>query len=122
MKPGMAHAGDPLQMLTAALNAPTNSKEQADLLASLRESLEVHPGPIPVLCNSLIKTVSNADDSLLRRWVLDLLHFAICRSSLNIETRTQCASLVLFLCLFKSTESLLDSGHTITRGPCRTTE
>ena len=81
-------------MLTAALSAPTNSKEQADLLAALRESLEVHPGPIPVLCNSLIKTVSNPEDSLLRRWVLDLLHFAICRSSLNIETRTQCASFV----------------------------
>lgn len=109
-------------MLTAALSAPTNSKEQADLLAALRESLEVHPGPIPVLCNSLIKTVSNPEDSLLRRWVLDLLHFAICRSSLNIETRTQCASLVLFICSFKSTKFLLNSGHTITRGPCWTVE
>ncbi|KAI0072686.1 hypothetical protein K474DRAFT_1604648 [Panus rudis PR-1116 ss-1] len=83
---------DPLQALQAALSAPTNSKEQADLLTALRESLEAHPSPIPILCTTLIKTVSGAEDSLLRRWVLDLLHFAICRSPLSIEARTQLAS------------------------------
>ena len=92
---------DPLQQLSAALAAPTDSKEQADLLASLRESLEAYPNPIPILCTTLIKTVSSSGDSLLKRWVLDLLHFAICRSSLSVEARTQRASYiraVLVLC------------------------
>ena len=77
-----------MQQLSAALAAPADSKEQADLLANLRESLEARPGPIQVLCTTLIKTVSGAGDSLLKRWVLDLLHFAICRSTLPVETRT----------------------------------
>ncbi|KAI0954916.1 hypothetical protein AcW1_006666 [Taiwanofungus camphoratus] len=83
---------DPLQALSAALAVPPDSKEQADLLATLRESLEAHPSPIPILCTTLVKTVSGAGDSLLKRWVLDLLHFAICRSSLTLEVRTQLAS------------------------------
>ncbi|KAL4250329.1 hypothetical protein ABKN59_005891 [Abortiporus biennis] len=83
---------DPLQALSAALAVPADSKEQAELLAALRESLEAHPGPIPILCTTLLKTVSAAGDSLLKRWVLDLLHFAICRSTLSIEARTQLAS------------------------------
>lgn len=80
---------DPLQALSAALAVPADSKEQADLLSALRESLEAHPSPIPILCTTLIKTVSGAGDSLLKRWVLELLQFAICRSSLTLEVRTQ---------------------------------
>ncbi|KAI5992588.1 Symplekin tight junction protein C terminal-domain-containing protein [Pisolithus orientalis] len=83
---------DPLQALSAALAVPADSKEQAELLAALRESLEAHPSPIPILCTTLIRTVSGAGESLLKRWVLDLLHFAICRSSLSLEVRTQLAS------------------------------
>ncbi|KAI6044311.1 Symplekin tight junction protein C terminal-domain-containing protein [Pisolithus marmoratus] len=83
---------DPLQALSAALAVPADSKEQAELLAALRESLETHPSPIPILCTTLIRTVSGAGESLLKRWVLDLLHFAICRSSLSLEVRTQLAS------------------------------
>ncbi|KAG1746647.1 Symplekin tight junction protein C terminal-domain-containing protein [Suillus paluster] len=83
---------DPLQTLSAALAVPADSKEQADILATLRESLEAHPNPIPILCTTLIKTVSSAGDSLLKRWVLDLLHFAISRSNLSTEVRTQLAS------------------------------
>lgn len=79
---------DPLQALSAALAVPADSKEQADLLSALRESLEAHPHPIPILCTTLIKTVSGAGDSLLKRWVLELLQFAICRSSLTLEART----------------------------------
>ncbi|TFK51746.1 hypothetical protein OE88DRAFT_1679157 [Heliocybe sulcata] len=83
---------DPLQALSAALAVPPDSKEQADLLAALRESLEAHPGPIPILCKTLIRTLSGAGDSVLKRWVLDLLHFAICRSSLSVDVRTDLAS------------------------------
>ena len=86
---------DPLQTLSAALAVPSDSKEQADLLAALRESLEAQPNPIPILCTTLIKTVSGAGDSLLKRWVIDLLHFAIARSSLSLEARTQRACIIL---------------------------
>ena len=80
---------DPLQTLQAALSAQANSKEQADLLAALRESLEARPAPIPILVDTLLGIAVNAGDSLLKRWILDLLQFAICRSSLIIEQRTQ---------------------------------
>ncbi|KAL1941146.1 hypothetical protein VTO73DRAFT_7358 [Trametes versicolor] len=81
---------DPLSHFSLALAAPADSKEQADLLATLRDSLEGHPS-LPILCSTLLKTLSGAGDSLLKRWVLDLLHFAICRSNLSIDARTQLA-------------------------------
>ncbi|SJL03526.1 related to Symplekin [Armillaria ostoyae] len=86
---------DPLQTLQAALTVPANSKEQADLLAALRESLEAHPAPIRILVGTLIGIVANTGDSLLKRWVLDLLQFAICRSTLPLDQKTQLASQAL---------------------------
>ena len=80
---------DPLSQLSAALAAPADSQQQADLLATLRESLENHPS-LSILCSTLIKTLSGAGDSLVKRWVLDLLHYAICKSNLSMEARTQC--------------------------------
>ncbi|KAF8661382.1 hypothetical protein AX16_001475 [Volvariella volvacea WC 439] len=83
---------DPLHILQSALAAQANSKEQADLLSTLRESLESHPAPIPILVGTLVGIIVNAGDSLLKRWVIDLLHYAICRSPLSVEQRTQMAS------------------------------
>ncbi|KAH9995475.1 Symplekin tight junction protein C terminal-domain-containing protein [Russula vinacea] len=82
---------DPLQALTAALSVPADSKEQADLLAALRETLEALPHPIPILCNTLLKTTAASNDSLLRRWVLELLHFGIARAPLSVDARTNLA-------------------------------
>ncbi|RPD64406.1 hypothetical protein L226DRAFT_506092 [Lentinus tigrinus ALCF2SS1-7] len=81
---------DPLSQLSAALAAPADSQEQAELLATLRDSLENHPS-LSILCSTLIKTLSGAGDSLVKRWVLDLLHYAICKSNLSMEARTQLA-------------------------------
>jgi symplekin len=83
---------DPLQALTAALSVPADSKEQADLLTALRETLEAQPHPIPILCNTLLKTAAGSNDSLLKRWVLELLHFGIARAPLAVDTRTNRAS------------------------------
>jgi hypothetical protein len=83
---------DPLQALTAALSVPADSKEQAELLTALRETLEAQPHPIPILCNTLLKTAAGSNDSLLRRWVLDLLHFGIARAPLAVDARTNRAS------------------------------
>ncbi|GJJ11108.1 hypothetical protein Clacol_005339 [Clathrus columnatus] len=80
---------DPLQTLSAALAVPADSPEQATLLTLLRETLEQQQTRIPILCTTLITAISNTGDSLLKRWVLDLLHFALARSSLPPETRTQ---------------------------------
>ncbi|GLB41805.1 putative symplekin tight junction protein C terminal [Lyophyllum shimeji] len=90
-----SNPADPLHTLQAALKVPPNSKEQADLLAALRVQLENAPAPIPILAGTLTGLIVNAGDSLLKRWVIDLLHFAICRSSLSIEQRTQMASQTL---------------------------
>lgn len=79
---------DPLNTLQAALTAPADSPEQYDLLNKLRESLEAHPAPIPLLLGTLITLVINQPDSTLKRWVLNLLQFAICRSTLSFEIRT----------------------------------
>ncbi|KAJ7180551.1 Symplekin tight junction protein C terminal-domain-containing protein [Mycena filopes] len=83
---------DVLQTLQAALTVTPNSKEQADILASLREALERVPATITALVGTLLGFVVNAGDSLLKTWVIDLLHFAICRAPLSLEQRTQLAS------------------------------
>ncbi len=80
---------DPLQTLQKAYSVPADSKEQADLLSQLRESLETNPNFVPLLCSSLIKTVIGAQDSLLKRWTLDLLHYGISRANLPVEKRTE---------------------------------
>jgi len=85
-------ASNPVDLLQKALTAPINSKEQADILAVLRETLENHPKPIPILLQTLINNLVNAADSLLKRWVLDLFHYAICRSALTLDQKTQSSS------------------------------
>ncbi|KAI5124287.1 hypothetical protein M0805_005134 [Coniferiporia weirii] len=83
---------DPLQALQAAYSVPADSKEQAELLCQLRENLEAHPNYIPVLCTSLVRGVPGAQDSFLKRWTLDLLHYGIGRANLPVEKRTELAS------------------------------
>ena len=100
---------DPLQALTAALSVPADSKEQANLLTALRETLEAQPHPIPILCNTLLKTAAASNDSLLRRWVLDLLHFGIARAPLAVDARTNRAWLALFSPPYPSLVPLLSS-------------
>jgi symplekin len=85
----MAANLDPLQTLSAAIAASTPD-QQAELLATLRESLEAQPAPIPILCTTLFSKLVGPGESLLKTWFLDLLHFAICRSTLTLEVRTQC--------------------------------
>ncbi|KAF9499581.1 hypothetical protein BDN71DRAFT_1441725 [Pleurotus eryngii] len=83
---------DPLQTLQAALTVQANSKEQADILDSLKEYLEAQPALIPVLAGTLVGQVVNGGDSLLKSWVFNLLHFSICRSALSQDVRTTLSS------------------------------
>jgi symplekin len=80
---------DPLQMLQAAGTVPPNSKEQSELLTTLRQTLEQRPAPIPILVGTLLPGVAHAGDSLMKYWVIDLLYFAICRANLTPEQKTQ---------------------------------
>ncbi|KAE9401084.1 hypothetical protein BT96DRAFT_919061 [Gymnopus androsaceus JB14] len=92
---------DPLQTLQAALNTEPNSKEQAELLASLRESLELQPALIGLLVPILISKIVSAADSLLKTWVIDLFHYGLCRSSLSLDAKTQLSTQTLeVLCQF----------------------
>ena len=86
---------DPLEQMGAVVNAPANSKEQAEMLAALRELLEGHP-TLATVCSGFALNVLSGPDSLLRRWALDLVHFAICKSALSTDVRTKRAWL-LFL-------------------------
>lgn len=80
---------DPLQALQAAYAEQPDSPEQADRLSKLRDHLEEHPSYIPVLCSSLIRGIPGTQDSLVRRWTLELLHYGISRANLPIEKRTE---------------------------------
>jgi symplekin len=83
---------DPLSALQAALAAPANSKEQGDVLNSLRESLEKNPGPIRILVGTLMRNVVNADDSMIKRWVIELLHYGVSKAELSLDVKTQSQS------------------------------
>lgn len=93
---------DPLQTLQAALAVQANSKEQAEILATLRAHLELYPGPIRVLVSTLInRNLVAAGDSLLKKWVIELFHFAVARSDLQLEVKTSSSSVtvgLLFMC------------------------
>lgn len=80
---------DPLQALQQAYAEQADSNEQADRLSQLREHLEDHPTYLPVLCSSLIRGIPGTQDSLVRRWTLDLLHYGLSRANLPIEKRTE---------------------------------
>ena len=85
---------DPLEQLGAVANAPVNSAQQAEMLAALRESLEGHP-TLATVCSGFALGLLPGPDSLLRRWALDLVHFAIAKSALSTDARTKCTWLAL---------------------------
>jgi symplekin len=80
---------DPLATLSAALSAPVDSQQQADSLKTLRDHLESHPNAIPVLCVPLLQNTAGTEETIFKRWVLDLLHFALHSPALSLDVRTQ---------------------------------
>lgn len=81
---------DPVQELQKALSLPEDSPQQIQLLSSLREFLEQQPAPITVIIPPLLHTIVPAKDSAFKRWVVDILHFGLSRSSLPGEMKAQC--------------------------------
>ncbi|KAG8889606.1 hypothetical protein FRB98_003668 [Tulasnella sp. 332] len=78
---------DPIQVLTHALSLPGDSTEQSTLFAQLREYLESQPASIPVLCTTLLANVVSPKDSAFKLWLIDLLQFALSRSTLPVESK-----------------------------------
>ncbi|KAG9035999.1 hypothetical protein FRB95_009999 [Tulasnella sp. JGI-2019a] len=78
---------DPIQVLTHALSLPADSPEQSALFSQLREHLESQPASIPVLCTTLLANVVSPKDSAFKLWLIDLLQFALSRSSLPVDTK-----------------------------------
>lgn len=82
-------AMDPLDVLKKALSSPAGSDDQRTVLAQLRAQLEMQPALIHPLCTMLVSTIVTASDSLMKLWVLDLLHFALSRSTLGVDAKAQ---------------------------------
>ena len=86
-------ATDAFQLLSLAIQQPQNSQLQADALRKLRESLEVQQNRIPLIVSTMIGGVGRGgaqrENTLLKSWVLELMSFALGRSTLNWETKLQ---------------------------------
>lgn len=86
----MASGVDPVATLRQALTLPTDSPEQANVLATLRENLETVPSNVPVLLlRKLVPGVQGQPDSLFKQWVFDLVWYCICRAPMSIQERTR---------------------------------
>ncbi|KZP01587.1 hypothetical protein CALVIDRAFT_532363 [Calocera viscosa TUFC12733] len=83
------NTSDPLQLLSSALSAPADSPLQADHLSELRVLLEKkQPSLIPIMISNLMPSTAVSVDSVLKRWVLDLVLFALGSQTLDYGTRT----------------------------------
>jgi symplekin len=86
----MASGVDPVATLRQALTLPTDSPEQANVLATLRENLENVSSNVPVLLlRKLVPGVQGQPDSLFKQWVFDLVWYCICRAPMSIQERTR---------------------------------
>ncbi|EJU03654.1 hypothetical protein DACRYDRAFT_21169 [Dacryopinax primogenitus] len=80
---------DPLQLLSSALSAPADSAEQGERLVQLRVVLENNrPSLIPIMISNLLPTTAMSVDSVLKRWLLDLVLYALGSQALDYNTRT----------------------------------
>ena len=90
---------DPYAALTQALQEKIDSPEQTKALVALRPWLEQQPAALPQLCPMLVKTVAAGEDSLFKRWALELYAFALGSSTIASDARTTstCAYALLHL-------------------------
>lgn len=78
---------DPLQALSAALTAESETPEQAEKLLAAGSRFEEHPEKLPDLCTKLLPMVVDGPDSLLRAWTLDMLALTVGRAGLKAELK-----------------------------------
>ncbi|KAJ9112124.1 hypothetical protein QFC20_002305 [Naganishia adeliensis] len=78
---------DPYQALTIALSQPANSPAQAAALQATTQIFEAHPQQIEHIVLPLIDAIKGNPDSTLKRWVLQIVAFAVGRSHLLYETK-----------------------------------
>jgi symplekin len=95
--PGTGIPVDPLHALQAALTAPPGSPAQRAQLATLRAALDATPGRILLLLQMLLPYCRvSAENSEMKRWVLDLFANALGRASLSVDQRVQRACSLVY--------------------------
>lgn len=83
---------EPFQLLTAALSAPAESKDQVDALLVVSGLLEQRPAAVAEICLPLFEAIKSTGDTALKRWVMDRIAFGVGRSSLEVEAKTSSRS------------------------------
>ena len=86
---------DPSAALIYALQCPPDSPEQSQALKGLGVLLESDLEALKTLCPTLLQTAMNMQDSVFKRWAMDLFHFSITTNRISLETRTQRMSSLL---------------------------
>ncbi|KAG8760401.1 hypothetical protein FRC11_000462 [Ceratobasidium sp. 423] len=80
----------------AALNAPSGSAEQIQILSELRTVLEQQQSTIPIFLTTLgPRILATAGESVIKQWMVELLLFGLAQSTLVVENRAQIASSTL---------------------------
>lgn len=87
---------DPYTALSTALALPADSTAQAEALQTANDVLQGRPELIELICVPLLDaiqagTASQTKDSIVKKWVLELLAFALGRSSLLLEAKSSIA-------------------------------
>lgn len=88
---------DPYTALSKALALPAESAEQADALQIANDVLQGRPELIELICVPLLEAIQTGAvnpqtrDSIVKKWVLELLAFALGRSSLPLEAKASIA-------------------------------
>lgn len=86
----MQNGQDLYSALTQVLALPTDSPEQGAALKALKPLFETQPAMLPALLPQFTANLAGAGtDSLMKRWTLELLRFALSTPSLTLEARTQ---------------------------------
>jgi symplekin len=80
---------DPVQALHQALTLPAESTEQSKALQTASERFEANPKRLPELCAQLLPMVVDGGETLLRRWTLEMVGFAVGRGELGEEVKVE---------------------------------
>lgn len=84
---------DIVSVFSYALSCPSDSPEQGQALKVLKQTLEQQPAALPQFAITLLQNSvgSGTRDSLLKRFSIELLCFALSSgSTLSLDVRTQC--------------------------------
>ena len=80
---------DPVSAFATALAAPPESPAQDQALLDAGSRFEQQPDKLPELCAQLLPMVVEGNDTMLRRWALEMVLLAVGRAKLAGEVKLQ---------------------------------